>query len=127
MVNFKSDNETIFDETTMSFVFDKELAISRVGSVEVFAQVAIFFHEYSARLLAELDDVLNKSSYTEIENCAHKIKGAVSNFAAGRASKSAENLERSSSMKDSLAVASASVQLKKDVLALDRELQQKFG
>lgn len=126
MVHFNSDRETYIDKSTGSCAFDKDLAISRIGSVEVLAQVARFFHDYSALLLNELDDELGDQNFTKIENCAHKIKGAVGNFAAGRALKSAESLERFSSMKDSLAVANASVQLKKDVLDLDQELQRTF-
>jgi len=79
---------------TSEAVFDKELALSRVGGdVELLKEIAILFLDDYPKSLIELRAAVQSRDAKRVERSAHGLKGSVSNFGARPAVDAALQLE----------------------------------
>jgi HPt (histidine-containing phosphotransfer) domain-containing protein len=75
-------------------VFDKQVALSRVGGdTDLLKEIAQLFLEDYPKSLADLHAALNDGDAKRMERAAHGLKGAVSNFGAAPAVEAAFQLE----------------------------------
>lgn len=75
-------------------VFDKEVALSRVGGdLELLREIAILFLDDYPKSLSELREAVESRDAKRVERSAHGLKGSVSNFGAGPAVDAAYQLE----------------------------------
>jgi HPt (histidine-containing phosphotransfer) domain-containing protein len=75
-------------------VFDKEVALSRVGGdLELLKEIAILFLDDYPKSLSELREAVEARDAKRVERTAHGLKGSVSNFGAGPAVEAAFQLE----------------------------------
>jgi two-component system, sensor histidine kinase and response regulator len=84
----------IVEADTSEAVFDKELALSRVGGdVELLKEIAILFLDDYPKSLIELRAAVHSGDAKRVERSAHGLKGSVSNFGARPAVDAALQLE----------------------------------
>jgi HPt (histidine-containing phosphotransfer) domain-containing protein len=75
-------------------VFDKEVALSRVGGdVELLKEIAVLFLDDYPKSLKELREAVKARDAKRVERSAHGLKGSVSNFGARPAVEAALQLE----------------------------------
>jgi two-component system, sensor histidine kinase and response regulator len=75
-------------------VFDKEVALSRVGGdVELLKEIAVLFLDDYPKSLKELREAVAARDAKRVERSAHGLKGSVSNFGARPAVDAAFELE----------------------------------
>lgn len=75
-------------------VFDKEVALSRVGGdAELLKEIAVLFLDDYPKSLIELRAAVKARDAKRVERSAHGLKGSVSNFGAGAAVEAALQLE----------------------------------
>jgi HPt (histidine-containing phosphotransfer) domain-containing protein len=75
-------------------VFDKEVALSRVGGdLELLKEIAILFLDDYPKSLSELREAVEARDAKRVERTAHGLKGSVSNFGARPAVEAAFQLE----------------------------------
>jgi two-component system sensor histidine kinase/response regulator len=75
-------------------VFDKEVALSRVGGdLELLKEIAILFLDDYPKSLIELRAAVEARDAKRVERSAHGLKGSVSNFGARPAVEAAFQLE----------------------------------
>ena len=75
-------------------VFDKEVALSRVGGdVELLKEIAVLFLDDYPKSLKELREAVAARDAKRVERSAHGLKGSVSNFGARPAVDAAFQLE----------------------------------
>ena len=75
-------------------VFDKEVALSRVGGdAELLKEIAILFLDDYPKSLSDLRDAVEARDAKRVERTAHGLKGSVSNFGAAPAVNAALRLE----------------------------------
>jgi len=81
-------------EAEASAVFDKAVALSRVGGdAELLKEIAILFLDDYPKSLSELRDAVETGDAKRVERTAHGLKGSVSNFGARPAVDAALQLE----------------------------------
>ena len=75
-------------------VLDRDAVLDRVGGDESLLKeiTDIFLSEYPV-LLAEIREAIQRRDATKLEQCAHTLKGCVSNFGADAATSAAYELE----------------------------------
>ncbi len=74
---------------------DLQLALSRVGGhMELLKEVAVLFLEDYPRLLAVIDEAMEKRDAERVGYSAHNLKGSVCNFGAPGIVLQASQLER---------------------------------
>jgi two-component system sensor histidine kinase/response regulator len=79
---------------TSEVVFDKAVALSRVGGdVELLKEIAILFLDDYPKSLSELREAIDTGDARRVERSAHGLKGSVSNFGARPAVDAAMQLE----------------------------------
>jgi len=79
---------------TPDSVFDKEVALSRVGGdEELLKEIAILFLDDYPKSLSELHAAIETGDAKRLERSAHGLKGSVSNFGARPAVDAALQLE----------------------------------
>jgi len=88
------DSPSALDEDPLQEVLHRQVLLDRVeGDRALLEEMVAIFHEESPRQLAELLEALARSDAPAAERAAHKIKGAVGNFAASAAATAAEKAE----------------------------------
>jgi HPt (histidine-containing phosphotransfer) domain-containing protein len=84
----------IVEAEPTEIVFDKEVALSRVGGdVELLKEIAILFLDDYPKSLTELREAVQAGDARRVERSAHGLKGSVSNFGAAPAVNAALQLE----------------------------------
>lgn len=79
---------------TSEVVFDKEIALSRVGGdAELLKEIAVLFLDDYPKSLSELREAVAARDAKRVERTAHGLKGSVSNFGARPAVEAALQLE----------------------------------
>ena len=79
---------------TSEVVFDKEIALSRVGGdAELLKEIAVLFLDDYPKSLCELREAVQAGDAKRVERSAHGLKGSVSNFGARPAVEAALQLE----------------------------------
>jgi HPt (histidine-containing phosphotransfer) domain-containing protein len=79
---------------TSELVFDKEVALSRVGGdTELLKEIAVLFLDDYPKSLRELREAVEAGDPKRVERSAHGLKGSVSNFGARPAVEAALQLE----------------------------------
>lgn len=82
------------DAGTSEALFDKEVALSRVGGdVELLKEIAELFLDDYPKSLSELREAVEARDPKRVERSAHGLKGSVSNFGARSAVDAALKLE----------------------------------
>ena len=80
---------------THTAAFDRNAALARVGGdVELLKELADLFREEWPRSVAQLQAALDRQDSKSVQNEAHGLKGAVSNFGPTPAVEAAFFLER---------------------------------
>ena len=81
-------------KTESSALFDKTLALSRVGGdAELLKEIALLFLDDYPKSLSELREAIHAGDAKAVERSAHGLKGSVSNFGARPAVDAALQLE----------------------------------
>ncbi len=84
----------IVEAEPTEIVFDKEVALSRVGGdVELLKEIAVLFLDDYPKSLNELREAVQAGDARRVERSAHGLKGSVSNFGAAPAVNAALQLE----------------------------------
>ena len=79
---------------TDTCVFDKSVALSRVGGdADLLKEIAILFLDDYPKSLIELREAIKTGDARRVERTAHGLKGSVSNFGARPAVDAAGQLE----------------------------------
>lgn len=104
-------------------VFDRELALARVGGdEELLRELAQLFLQDYPRLMAELRQAWQRGNAKQVEEIAHGLKGSVANFGAKRAVEAAYRIEQLGRQARLEPVAEAVHSLDLILLALHSEL-----
>jgi two-component system sensor histidine kinase/response regulator len=86
--------EHVAQTDTSDAVFDKAVALSRVGGdAELLKEIAILFLDDYPKSLSELREAIDTGDAKRVERSAHGLKGSVSNFGARPAVDAAMQLE----------------------------------
>jgi two-component system sensor histidine kinase/response regulator len=86
--------EQIMEADPSEAIFDKEVALSRVGGdVELLKEIAVLFLDDYPKSLIELREAVKTRDAKRVERSAHGLKGSVSNFGARLAVEAAFQLE----------------------------------
>ena len=112
-------------------VLDKSAVLDRVGGdVELLREVVVLFLNDYPKLLSDIRAASQRNEPERLEEAAHTLKGAVSNFAAEAAIQCALRLEQMGRMRDLSRAPQAIMQLeielqrvKDELLVLDKELE----
>ncbi|MEW6532099.1 MAG: response regulator [Thermodesulfobacteriota bacterium] len=112
-------------------VLDKSAVLDRVGGdVELLREVVVLFLNDYPKLLSDIRAASQHNEPERLEEAAHTLKGAVSNFAAEAAVQCALRLEQMGRMRDLSRAPQAIMQLemelqrvKDELLVLDKELE----
>jgi HPt (histidine-containing phosphotransfer) domain-containing protein len=81
-------------QTSPISVFDKEVALSRVGGdADLLKEIAVLFLDDYPKVLADLRKAAESGDAKAVERTAHGLKGSVSNFGAKPAVDAAFELE----------------------------------
>ena len=100
-------------------IFDREQVLSNLGDDEdLLAQLMVMYSEDEPRLLAEVEAAVKAGDADALYGSAHALKGAVSNFCAGRAQAKAQQLERMGRERKLGNASTALAELKHELAAL---------
>jgi PAS domain S-box-containing protein len=124
-----SSNETAPSKSNAeSELFDYQVALSRAGGDEAFlGELVEMFMQESPKRLSDVRDAVAKKDVSEISRAAHTLKGAVSTFAARRATEATAHLEQCAKSGDLAAVGAAHAAVESELDRLLPALKQLTG
>ena len=104
--------------------FNLTEALERVeGDMDLLKEMVDLFLEESPRMIIEIEHALTTNNAQALQNAAHTLKGAVSNFSAYRATEASFTLEKMGRQKNLTGTASALSTLKQELMLLGSALE----
>lgn len=106
-------------------VFDRDLALSRVGGdEELLRELAMLFIEEYPRLMADLREAQAQGNMVRVERAAHSLKGSAGNFGAKEITATAAAIENAGRNNDPGSVNRKLETLEAALASLHKELTE---
>lgn len=104
--------------------FNLTEALERVeGDMDLLTEMVDLFLEESPRMIAEIEQAITADNAQALQNAAHTLKGAVSNFSAYRATEASFALEKMGRQQNFTDAATALSTLKHELTHLASALE----